>query len=103
VYFNFQFQSKDLGGTINATDIRFGEGWMNTMYRQPSTLAFPYMKKQKEYMEKDTVKEYMKKRTLILELLAQEVRTVNWKISDWKKIGFRSASPWFHFKKLLMS
>jgi phosphatidylinositol 4-kinase len=64
---------KETSLTATANEIRFGDGWMNTMYRKQQSNTLPLLKKRKEKYEKDTMKEYIKKRNLILELLAQEV------------------------------
>lgn len=45
------------------------------MYRQKDN-PLPLLKKRKDNFDKDNVKEYIRKRNLILELLAQEVRNV---------------------------
>jgi len=58
---------------VSGGEIRFGDGWLNTMYRQKDN-PLPLLKKRKEKYEMDNVKEYIRKRNLILELLAQEVR-----------------------------
>jgi phosphatidylinositol 4-kinase len=63
----------DSWASITGGEIRFGDGWLNTMYRQKDN-PLPLLKKRKEKFELDTVKEYIRKRNLILELLAQEVR-----------------------------
>jgi hypothetical protein len=67
--------AKETLGSVSGSDIRFGDGWMNTIYRKPqtSTNTMPLYKKRHEKIEKDTIKEYTRKRNLILELLAQEV------------------------------
>jgi len=56
---------------MSGSEIRFGDGWMYTIHskQESSFLA----KKRTEKMEIDTVKEFTRKRYLILELVAQEV------------------------------
>jgi hypothetical protein len=46
------------------------------MYRQKDN-PLPLLKKRKDNFDKDNVKEYIRKRNLILELLAQEVIIVS--------------------------
>lgn len=68
------FQLKENISLATANEIRFGDGWMNTMsVKQQQSSTLPLLKKRKEKYEKDTVKEYIRKRNLILELLAQEI------------------------------
>ena len=43
------------------------------MYKHSNSNPVPLLKKRKEKDEKDSVKQYIRKRNLILELLAQEV------------------------------
>ena len=77
--------AKETLGSISGGDIRFGDGWMNTIYRKPqmSTNTLPLYKKRHEKIEKDTIKEYTRKRNLIVELLAQEVRFRKIIVSDF--------------------
>lgn len=63
--------------TLPVSELRFSDGWMNTVYAKKDHQRIRINKQRNEVFERNSLKEMMKKRNLILELLAQEVLQPN--------------------------
>lgn len=59
--------------TLPVSELRFSDGWMNTVYAKKDHPRIRINKQRNEVYERNSLKEMMKKRHLILELLAQEI------------------------------
>ncbi|CAL8078131.1 unnamed protein product [Orchesella dallaii] len=58
--------------SLPVSEVRFTDGWMNTVYMKKDS-RIRINKQRNEVFEKNSVKEMIRKRNLILELLAQEI------------------------------
>lgn len=59
--------------SLPVSELRFSDGWMNTVYAKKDHQRIRINKQRNEVFERNSLKEMMKKRNLILELLAQEI------------------------------